>query len=343
MKRNALLLVALGLAVMALAAVALRSPPPGKRVAALSLLALGDTGQPIGGPLAALRPQHRVARALVAEDERAPIDGLVLLGDNFYPDGLEEDELKDRLRVNIVAPYCRFLRFTARGRGSLEGECGVRQAARHPVPLFAVLGNHDYGERESPMLQKELVPEYIDSWRMPDRAEVFELPGGVSLIPFQSVPTMVGKAKGTAALEKALQRSKGPWRILAAHHPIADPGNGHADAYARRVRAAIARAGVPVHLFLAGHEHNLQAIEGEGGRDDAALHVVAGSGSDTRKVRGTPRKRLFGVEALGFARIDAEATRLRVSLFRVPATPGTRAVVEARFEIDAEGKVRREP
>lgn len=341
MKRNALLLVAAASAVLFLAALALRVPAPAPRVAALSLLAVGDTGQPIGGLLAALRPQYQVARALVAEDQRAIIDGLILLGDNFYPDGLEGDDLKDRLRQNIVAPYCRFLRFTSRGRGSLEGQCGVPEAVRHPVPLIAVLGNHDYGERESPKLQKEVVPEYIASWRMPDRAEVIELAGGVSLIPFQSVPIVRGK--GTGELVRALQRSKGPWRILAAHHPIADPGNGHAAGYARKVRAAIARAGVPVHLFLAGHEHNLQAIAGEGGRDDAALHVVAGSGSTTRPVSSTERKRLFAVEALGFARVDVEQARLVVTLFRVPRIPGASAEPAARFEIDSDGGILRQP
>ncbi len=336
MKRIALVVALAGLAVALLLATRPRAeaPAPGP----LSLLVVGDTGQPISGPLAALRPQYQVARSLAAEDRRAAVHGLVFLGDNFYPDGLEDDELKDRLRTNVVSPYCRFLAFTSRGRGSLEESCGVDPEDRHPVPLYAVLGNHDYGERESPQLQKEVVPAYLEGWRMPDQVDVHELPGGVSLIPYQSMPLVRGEnARG---LTRALRRSKGPFRILAAHHPIADPGNGHDEKYGRRVRQAIAAAGVPVHLFLAGHEHNLQVIAGEG-TDDAALHVVSGAGSDTRKVRDTPRERLFGAESLGFARVDrleeGGAPLLQVTVYEVSGTPGAGYEAAARFRVGLEG------
>ncbi len=314
------------------------APAPGP----LSLLVLGDTGQPVGGPLAVLRPQYQVARALVAEDESAEVHGLVLLGDNFYPDGVEEDELKDRMRANVVAPYCRFLTFTSRGRGSLEENCDVAVARRHPIPLYAVLGNHDYGERESPMLQKEVVPTYIESWRMPDQVDLHELPGGVSLIPFQSMPLVRGENEG--GLVRALRRSKGPFRILAAHHPIADPGNGHDPKYARRVRSAINQTGVPVHLFLGGHEHNLQVLAGDG-KDDAALHVISGAGSDTRVVNPSSRERLFGAESLGFARVDrveaAGEPILRVTMFTVSSTPGLGRKASAHFEVSLDGDVRK--
>ena len=318
---------------------------PRPRVAApalgpVSLLVLGDTGQPIGGPLAALRPQYQVARALVAEDERAEVHGLVLLGDNFYPNGLEEDDMKDRLRSNVVAPYCRFLAFTARGRGSLEESCGLAEALRHPIPMYVVLGNHDYSQPESPQLQKEVVPTYLENWRMPDQVGVHELPGGLSLIPFHSMPIV--ESKNTRQLVRALRSSKGPFRILAAHHPIADPGNGYDVKYARRVRAAIAEAGVPVHLFLAGHEHSLQVIAGDGG-DDAALHVISGAGSDTRRMRSTNRERLFGERTLGFVRVDliegADEAGLRVTVFAVSGTPGMGYRPRAQFRVTQDGKV----
>jgi hypothetical protein len=101
-----------------------------------------------------------------------------------------------------------------------------------------------------------------------------------------------------------------------------------------------------VHLHLGGHEHNLQALAGKGA-DDAALHVVAGSGSDTREVSDTGRKRLFGEEAFGFARIDRMGTdaepRLDVTLFRVGLNPVSDPEARARFEVDVRGEVRRLP
>ncbi len=81
--------------------------------------------------------------------------------------------------------------------------------------------------------------------------------------------------------------------------------------------------------------------------NDAALHVVAGSGSDTREVSDTRRDRLFGEEAFGFARVDRMGSdtepRLDVTLFRVGRAPGAPPEVRARFEVDVRGAVRRLP
>lgn len=306
----------------------------------VSLLVIGDTGKPISSLFAALRPQYQVARALAAEDARAEVHGLVLLGDNFYPHGLVEDGMKDRLRVNVVGPYCRFLALTDRGLGSLGASCRVLEAHRHPIPWYVVLGNHDYSTIGSPQLQKEVVPAYLKSWLMPEEVDVHELPGGLSLIPFHSMPIVGGKNEGL--LVDALRRSKGPFRILAAHHPIADPGHGYEPEYARRVRAAIAEAGVPVHLFLSGHEHSLQVIAGNG-EDDAALHVISGAGSDTRKMRSTDRERLFEKRSLGFVRVDliedADEASLLVTVIGVSSIPGTGPEALAYYRITQAGAV----
>ena len=206
MKRVVLLLLAGAFAAAAL--FAMGSAERGPRVAELSLVALGDTGRPNAGPLYLLRGQYKVARAIEAEDARAAIDGVVLLGDNFYPDGLAEDVLKDRLRENVVGPYCRFLDFTSRGRGAFADDCAQEGPLLAPIPFYVVLGNHDYKTQGSERLQKEVVPAYLSSWRMPDAIGLEELPGGVSLISYQSMPMVEGRK--AAGLIKALRRSKGP-------------------------------------------------------------------------------------------------------------------------------------
>jgi len=62
-----------------------------------SLLALGDTGTERGW-LRLLDPGLAVADALAREDSASPVDGILLLGDNFYPDGLLKRELALRVR-----------------------------------------------------------------------------------------------------------------------------------------------------------------------------------------------------------------------------------------------------
>jgi len=311
--------------------------PPGT---GLSLLAVGDTGKPREF-LDVLDPSLAVATALAAEDERSPIDALVLLGDNFYPEGLEKDEVKDRLRANVVGPFCRFVALTARGAGSLREACPEREA-RHPVPLFAVLGNHDYGKPESPELQRRLVPRYVANWHTPEAdLEVRELEGGVSLILLDS--NRIGRGEDDAEAVRALARSRGPWRVVAAHHPLVDPGRGHDRRLEKRMRRLLERAGVPIHVWLAGHQHNLQAFVA--GPGSPALQLIAGGGSDVREIsEGADPSRRFASASLGFARIDAhegEDPRLVASLFEVPAPPlRSRPRLAARYAVNPAGAVR---
>lgn len=312
-----------------------RAAPNGVR---LSLLAVGDTGKPLD-LIESLDPGRAVAAAMAAEDVRHPVDAVVLLGDNFYPDGLDEGEVKDRLRENLVGQFCHFVALTPRGEGSLREACPASRA-RHPVPLFAVLGNHDYGERESPELQRHRVPEYVASWDMPDGdAEVRELDGGVSLILVDS--NRLARGEGERALQRALRRARGPWRVVAAHHPVLDAGSADGPRFERRIERLIERAGVTVHVWLAGHEHNLQALAGEA--PGPALQVVAGSGSDVREISKTRARRLFAAASLGFARLDLETRpepRLVATLLEVPAPPRrAQARAAARFEVKLDGSV----
>ena len=308
-----------------------------------SLWALGDTGTP-ASPWPLRGEQQAVAAALRRLDREAPADAVVLLGDNFYPDGLREREFKDRLRENLVSPYCRFLRLTPRGRGSLSRQCRADPSPREGVEMLAVLGNHDYGERESPLLQASRIPEYLANWRMPSgQAEGVELPGGLSVVLLQSMPIVRGE--DTDGLLDQLRRARGPWRVVAAHHPVIDPGRGYDRSYADAVAEAMDRAGVPVHLFLAGHEHSLQVLEGE--PPLPPLQVVSGAGSDVRELSATDAPRPFARAGLGFARVDAfEGTdaRLEITVYAVsdPALGGIlggRARPVARFALRPDGGV----
>ena len=335
-------------AAAALAASLACGAPDLREPIALSLLALGDTGaRPDDPPRVAA--QLAVGAALAAEDRRHPVDGLLLLGDHFYDAGLREDELVARVRANLVRPYCRFLALSGPRSPEVEGACEVPAAERHPVPLWAVLGNHDLMTPGSDVLQREAVPLFLANWRMPaPPAAAVELGHGVSLVLFDSDPVFRGAAP--LALAAALRGARGPWRILAAHQPIAAVGTSEREAYARfreLVLAEIAAAGVPVQLYVSGHEHNLQALVME--PPAPALHVIAGGGSGGRSLHDANPRRRAGFDSAGYARIDlagaGERERLVVTLMRVP-TGSLRWLAAsrfgARFSVDREGRVREE-
>jgi len=316
-----------------------RSPAGGAAPSALSLLAVGDTGKP-RDLVAALDPGLAVASAMARADQDSPVTGLILLGDNFYPDGLREREFKDRVRANLVEPFCHFIRFTQRGRGSLDDACPVPGPDRHPVPIHALLGNHDYNERESPLLQRRQIPEYVENWQMPaGDFEVRELQGGVSLILLDSMHWLM--RDDDARLVRAVRQSRGPWRIVAAHHPMVDTGKSAVPKFAKRMGRILTRADVPIHLFIAGHEHNLQLIERAG--EWPRLHVITGSGSHVREPTGGDPGRRFALAGHGFARIDLDtpSARLTVTLYQVAAAHLSKARGHpvARFSIDHAGDI----
>jgi len=342
------------LAALLLLCTAGRTAPAQAEPPQLSLLAVGDTGAP-PEDADGYGTQLAVGEAMASADRADPVDALVLLGDNFYPDGLRRADLAARLRANIVRPYCRFLWLAGPRAPEVADACDLPPEERHPVPLFAALGNHDYLSPESPALEREAPHLFLANWHLPlGAAAVYELPGGVSLVVFESDPIFEG-ADGSP-LAEALRASRGPWRILAAHHPIADRDRGEEAERHARYRAvvldAVAEAGVMVHLVLAGHEHNLQVLA----MDPPAppLHVIAGGGSGARSLKGPDPRRRAGFKMPGFARVDlvaggpgdAREARLVASLYGLPGFPRSlvsdQARLVARWSVDRAGRVAEE-
>jgi hypothetical protein len=318
------------------------SDPPGK--IRLSFFALGDPGfRP--GWVRSLQGQMRVGAALESEQRRRPADALVLLGDNFYPDGLLEKELEYRVRENVVRPYCVFLALDGPESSRVEDACEPDRRGDRPIPFYAVLGNHDVEVPESPRLQREIVPRFVPNWHVPTRStEVIEiadsaLQPGVSLILYDAMA--LAERNDTASLERALGTAKGPWRILAGHYPIHDSHPGP------WIQQALADINVPVHLHLAGHDHNLQI--GVPAPAAPYLQVVAGSGGSDRKVKHPLVGGRFALIQPGFSRVDlvgeGDAARLVVTLVALPASfaSSTPPRVVTRWSVGLDGDVREEP
>jgi hypothetical protein len=284
----------------------------------VSLLAVGDTGD---------RPhfwqhdlQTAVGRAMADEDRRQPVAALVLLGDQFYPTGLLASELAHRVRHNVVRPYCRFVDRGGERWDEVAGGCHRPADARPPTPIYAILGNHDLETPDSPRLQREAVPAFVSNWYMPrSAAEVVEVADGLSLILVDS--NELGRGDGVEDLRRALRRSRGPWRVIAAHHPLVWLEGGQEKRYDRVVRQAIADEGTPVHVFLSAHQHNLQllALTDPG----PPLLLVAGGGSSAKVVTTDHPDLRYAAQKLGFARVDLVGTgdsqRMVASLYAVEA------------------------
>jgi hypothetical protein len=320
------------------------APLPADGPPDLSLLAVGDIGTD-RPDLHFLDAEWAVGAGMAAEDRRQPVAAVVFLGDNFYPRGLTAADLVRRIRRNLVGPFCRFAELRGPRSSEVESACPLPPAERHPVPLHAVLGNHDTASPGSPDLERRAIPSFLSNWSMPEGAvDVTELPGGVSLVLFDSMQR--GSAEAIARLTRAIADARGPWRIVAMHHPAAPYGPSPRPT--RRFQPAVLRAveaaGVPVQLLLAGHDHNLQLALVD--LPGTAFQVVAGGGSSRRPLREPPyANRRFALVSAGFARIDVygrgAGRRLEVSLFSVPRYPLFLPVeprLASRWWLDAAGR-----
>ena len=314
----------------------------------ISILAVGDTGdrRAIGDMESG---QNLVARGMASEDRRRPVNIMLLLGDNFYEAGLRADKIVTRLKQNIVEPYCRFVELKGPDSDQVAKACRLAPEKRHPIPIFAVLGNHDHYTPGSAKLEREAIPRFVTNWRMPEGvAESFELGHGVSLVLFDS--EVLAEGAHIETLRDAIRSASGPWRILVGHRPLrrdlpAEAYEGrHPDLYIESVERAVSEAGVPVQAFLSGHEHNLQILEMD--PPAPSLHVIAGSGSRTRAIGDEDPRRRFGLEALGFVRLDLvgagaeNAARLVVRVFQVEGPLGLELAppkLAAQWSVEADG------
>jgi hypothetical protein len=304
-----------------------------------SLLALGDGGRG-NSPLWWFDRPLAVGAGLAREHRSRPADGLVLLGDNFYYEGLRAVELEARLRRNLVAPYCAFVDLAGLLSVRVEAACRLAPEARRPVPIFVVLGNHDHLSPESPPLQREIVPLYVPNWRLAGGLVAAAQPDPEVSLVFLDAELAMHRAE-IPELARALAASPGPWRVLVTHHPIAfEP---HLE-YSRAVSRALADAGVPVQVVLAGHEHNLQLFAGPG----PVVHVIAGAGSKVQPIE--ERGQVFALARPGFVRLDwlgrGPGARLALGYFATPAFPievWREVVPVARFSVGLDGSWREEP
>jgi tartrate-resistant acid phosphatase type 5 len=251
--------------------------PPVIPQQAVRFVAFGDAGSGSGG-------QAAVAQAMSEVCVVRGCDFAVMLGDNFYPDGVRSAR-DPQFETKFEEPY-----------EALD------------LPFFAVLGNHDNGGNGSRNRDGEYQVEYAkredrpsDRWRMPARYYKFSAPlasavraepvearplvdffalDSTPLAPYVDDPDPKYKPERYGAtqlvwLQQALRDSKAVWKIAFAHHPyVSDGGHGSAGRYLVRgatsrnadgklwrdlLEKSICPAGVD--LMLQAHDHNLEWLK----------------------------------------------------------------------------------
>ncbi len=238
------------------------------------LILVGDTGT-------GEQPQKDVAAGMKTLQVANPVDAVILLGDNFYPDGptSTSDPQWNTAFRDVYAP------------------------GDFPVPFYPVSGNHDY--RTDGQVQYD----YVDPdgrWTLDSPAEVLPIKAdGVLVAEFfliDSEQIVTGTDQGNAIVTWTKQRiasSSAPWKFLAMHHPPVSHGkHGNTAAIQSAFHDEFVAGTIP--MVFAGHDHDLELV-----RTDTVDYVVSGAGAELRPLPDVGQA--FAASTLGFVELEIGA------------------------------------
>lgn len=245
----------------------------------VQFIAVGDWGS--GG-----KGQRLIAEAMAEKAKRDSVWFVLVLGDNFYQDGvasIQDEQWKTKFEEMYWQP-------------SLQ------------IPFYAVLGNHDY--RTNPQAQVDYTG-LSSRWRMPARYYNFVRPiDSMYRIDFFCLDTYplsdlssedVGQSRDTAGvlrqlqwLEEDLAGSTALWKIVMGHHALYSNGeHGNNKGLVTLLEPLFDR--FDVDLYIAGHDHHQELLKPVRGVE----YIVSGGGSIHRDVTWRSNT-IYAATNLGF-------------------------------------------
>ena len=245
----------------------------------VKFIALGDTGT-------GNADQQQVADAAQRVCEAQGCNFFLMLGDNFYPDGVASIE-DPQFQTAFEIPYAALDR-----------------------PFFAVLGNHDV---KGDVLSQVLYTVKSPRWRMPNfhyafqagPAQFFAINSSCSLLPWY-------------ASEEPIASEGGRWTFAFAHHPIYGSGtHGDADGVTHWFWEEFLQN--RLNFFLSGHHHHLEHLQIAG---DPTEYIISGAGgrhyrSPEEKAKSQPSEAesLFVYQDIGFVWFHVIPSQVEVKFY----------------------------
>lgn len=254
--------------------------------ATLKLLVFGDQGS-------GSAHQKAVAESLEAKC-RTGIDGVLLLGDNFYPHGVSSvDDPQWKTKFEEI----------------YGGPCLLK------TPFYVTLGNHDYQGSPLAVIQySDLSPR----WIAPGRFYGVKFGALLELIDFDtSIADWCFSVKDCSFsfLLSSLAKPKSTaWRLVAGHHPLRSSSLKGFTYDGNDPRAFFMRKAIcgKADIALFGHSHHLEMRRD---RDcETPYAVLGGGGGDVAKVspNGKP---VFLHEGFGFGQLTVTRDELNLDFY----------------------------
>ncbi|WAS94446.1 metallophosphoesterase [Nannocystis punicea] len=237
---------------------------------------LGDVGE-------GNEDQYQVADAIIAVCEQRGCDWAMLTGDNFYDsgvDGVDDPQWQEKFEL----PYM-----------------GIT------FPIYAVLGNHDYGgngigvdfDTNKSDYQVEYT-QHSELWRMPDKYYSWKQ-AHAEFWGLDTNQVMTDPINGSLEpqqnwLDQTVAASTATWKIAFGHHPYLSNGDhGNAGAYedlegiplpfvaGESVKEFMEESVCgKIDVYICGHDHTMQWLQAACGTE----FIVAGAGSKANTIEG---------------------------------------------------------
>jgi tartrate-resistant acid phosphatase type 5 len=239
----------------------------------LKILVFGDSGT--GDEI-----QFQVARGMKEFCSREGCHLALMLGDNIHPAGVAAVN-DPQFIEKFEKPY-----------------------APLGLPIFAILGEHDWG-RKGNMYNWRAQIDYTQKskyWRMP--AEVYSLTvGEVKIMALNTNSFQFSKIQKDW-LKKKLAESQARWNLVMGHKPIFSYGyHGDTEFMVADVLPLLCGK---VDLYLAAHEHKQQVLKADCGLP----LLVSGSAGKLRPEAETGSRALFNLPEPGFAHLWIKTNEL---------------------------------
>lgn len=247
---------------------------------------LGDTGTGDENQFAVAEAMERYC------ESSGGIDAIILLGDNFYMEGVSSTSDK-QWQESVEAPY---------------GTPCLKDATIYPV-----LGNHDYrGSTDAQIAYSRLNSQ----WKMPFRFYRIGFSDIMDLVVFDSTfPDFCFLPKYCAVnfLWDRLRNSKATWTLAAAHHPISSASK-HGHSHAGNLFGFLMKPFVcgNADFWMSGHAHHLEHRKLP--TCDTELFISGGGGGTVYEVYDEPESK-FARASHGFLAMDISKDHAKFAFY----------------------------
>jgi predicted MPP superfamily phosphohydrolase len=189
--------------------------------------------------------QSEIAALMLRDHKTSPLDFVIAVGDNIYPDGGGR-----HFEKKFARPYAGLIR---------EG-----------VKFHAVLGNHDVRDGRRDQCQYPLFNMNGECY--------YTMKQGDGLAEFFMIDSTAFDMTQAGWLESVLKESTAKWKIAVFHHPIYSSAEAHGSdlGLRRRIEPLLTRYGV--NVVLSGHDHTYERVKPQQG----VQYFVTGAGGKLR-------------------------------------------------------------